>query len=134
MGRRPWGAARFESATGRFQLWTVRDGFPGVVLTFLPDTDTAGFWAGTARGLVRVEGGVTRLYGAAEGLTHPFVQTLARDRHGNLWARHRRRPLPISRRTVLRHGEAEGLSSATASSRSSRIAKAASGSGRPTAA
>jgi len=107
----PWGAARFESANGRFQLWTVRDGFPGVVLTLLPDTDTAAFWAGTARGLVRVEGGVTRLYGAAEGLTHPFVRALARDRHGNLWVATDGGLFRFRDGRFVRYGESEGVSS-----------------------
>ncbi len=104
-----WGAAVLDRQTERFDVWSVRDGFPGMVLSLLPDA--TGFWAGTGRGLARIEGRTTRLYGVEDGLTHTFARTLARDRHGNLWVGTDGGLFRFREERFVRHGEAEGLSS-----------------------
>ena len=127
-----WGAARLEGE--RFEPWTVRDGFPGAALSMLADPD-GGLWVGTGRGLARVDGLATTLLRRSRGGTDeqfrpgaPRATATAisgsrtdgglfrfRDgrfvRHGD-GRRPLERPDPLARR---------------------RTARAASGSGRPTA-
>lgn len=43
-------------------------------------------WVGTNKGLAWLSGGRFHVCTSAEGLSSPFVEALAADRHGNIWA------------------------------------------------
>ena len=103
-----WGVARLEGS--RFEPWKLKEGFPGPVFALLADPE-GGLWAGTGRGLAHLEGRTARLYGRAEGLTHPLVQVLFRDRDANLWLGTEGGLFRFRDGHFLRHGAAQGLSS-----------------------
>jgi signal transduction histidine kinase/ligand-binding sensor domain-containing protein len=75
------GLARFDS--GHFV--TVA-GFPPGRVTTLAEDGRGDLWAGTDRGLVRLENGrVRQTYTTAQGLPSDIIRSLFRDHTGSLW-------------------------------------------------
>jgi diguanylate cyclase (GGDEF)-like protein len=69
-------------------LWNVPlpAGLPSSVVRSLVPTSDGALWVGTeAAGLLRFDQGTWRRYGAAEGLAHPGVTSLAASPEGDLW-------------------------------------------------
>ncbi len=68
----------------RFETLGKEDGLPSDrVTTVLADGED--LWVGTDRGLAIRRGGVWTLYGESDGLSHPYVTSVARDAAGGLW-------------------------------------------------
>jgi ligand-binding sensor domain-containing protein len=68
-------------------VYNLRDGLPSQYVSAIQPSKHW-LWAGTFRGLARLpiaSGGKVEAFGAANGLRHPGIGTLAEDIEGNLW-------------------------------------------------
>ena len=82
--RRP-GALRWR-ALRRVQRRTTSPRFGDDSVYSLLTARDGTLWAGTeGGGLIRYRKGAFRAFGAAEGLTNPFVRVVFEDRSGRLW-------------------------------------------------
>lgn len=73
---------------GMFQLMGSETGYTShSPVMSIVDDGSGGLWCGTAgQGLYRYQGGRFRHYGLSDGLADLTIWSLARDRHGRLWA------------------------------------------------
>jgi ligand-binding sensor domain-containing protein/signal transduction histidine kinase len=68
-------------------VYKLSDGLPDGYVTAI-HASSEWLWAGTANGLLRLpvtSGGNVQVFGTANGLRHPSVESLEEDQQGNIW-------------------------------------------------
>lgn len=78
------GVARFDGESLVF--FTVRDGFGGVAVRGIVQSDNGDMWFATEGGVTRLRSGKFTNYTTKHGLSHNQVWCLMQDREGTIWA------------------------------------------------